>query len=301
MSFRSLGLTFRMNDYTVGKCVSSVVDAIWNHFYQRHLSVPDKKQFEEIAAGFSERWNFIHAIGCIDGKHIRIKCPKQSGTTYFNYKKFYSVVLQAVADYRCRFIFVDVGGYGKQHDGQTFAASTLPTFLENCNNTLPQASPVDGIAENLPFVMLGDDAYPLKTYLMKPYSKRLLSHEEKVFNYRLSRARRCIECAFGILTAKWRLLGKCIETEVDKAERIVKAICLLHNIIIDREGVDFFKSTKLQDADSLSESSLQQIRSCRTFNRSSNQANIIRDTFKSYFNGIGAVPWQNERVSNNLQ
>lgn len=294
MSFRSLGLTFRLNDYTVGQCVSSVVDAIWKNFYQRHLPVPDQKKFEEIAAGFHERWNFIHAVGCIDGKHIRIKCPKQSGTTYFNYKKFFSIVLQAVADYRCRFIFVDVGGYGKQSDGGTFSASTLSTFLENCHATLPQPSPVEGIVTDMPFVMLGDDAYPLKTYLMKPYSKRHLSHEEKVFNYRLSRARRCVECAFGIMAAKWRLLGKCIETEIDKAERIVKCICLLHNIIIDREGGDFFSSAKLQDC--LIESPLQQSSSSRTFNRPSQQAQIIRDTFKSYFNGIGAVPWQNERV-----
>ncbi|XP_072380701.1 uncharacterized protein [Diabrotica undecimpunctata] len=154
MSFRSLGLTFRMNDYTVGKCVSSVVDAIWNNFYERHLSVPDQKEFEQIAVEFNERWNFIHAIGCIDGKHIRIKCPKQSGTTYFNYKKYFSVVLQAVADYRCRFLFVDVGGYGKQHDGQTFTASTLSTFLENCHNTLPQPLPIEGIATNMPLLCL---------------------------------------------------------------------------------------------------------------------------------------------------
>ncbi|KAG8238233.1 hypothetical protein J437_LFUL018003 [Ladona fulva] len=293
MSFRSLGLTFRMNDYTVGQCVSSVVDAIWKHFSQLHLPVPDQKMFEEIAAGFQERWNFIHAIGCIDGKHIRIKCPKESGTMFYNYKHFFSIVLQAVADYRCRFIFVDVGGYGKQSDGGTFYASYLSTFLENCRANLPPPSYVEGIVTDMPFVILGDDAYPLKTYLMKPYSKRFLSYEEKVFNYRLSRARRCVECAFGIMCAKWRLLGKCIETDVNKAEKIVKCICLLHNIIINREGNDF-NSAALQD--SLNESPLQRSRSARTFNRSTRQAQIIRDTLKSYYNGIGAVPWQNERV-----
>ena len=43
-------------------------------------------------------------------------------------------------------------------------------------------------------------------------------------------------CAFGILTAKWRLLNKVMETNVNKAERIVRCICLLHNVIIDTEG-----------------------------------------------------------------
>lgn len=202
LSFRSLGLTFRINDYTVGKCVSLVVDAIWNNFYQQHLPVPDHRMLVEIATGFQERWNFPHAVGCLDGKHIRILCPKKSGTMFYNYKNFFSVVLQAVADHRCRFIFVDVGGYGKQSDGGTLSASSLSTFLENCHTNLPPSSHIEGIVTDMPFVILADDAYPLKTYIMKPYSRRNLSHEEKIFNYRLSRARRCVVCAFGIMTAK---------------------------------------------------------------------------------------------------
>lgn len=146
---------------------------------------------------------------------------------FYNYKHVFSIVLQAVADHRCRFVFVDVGGYGKQSDAGTFSASSLSTFLENCHTNLPPSSHIEGIVTDMPFVMLADDAYPLMTYLMKPYSRRNLSHEEKIFNYRLSRARRCVECAFGIMTAKWRLLGKCIETNVGKAEIIVKCICLI--------------------------------------------------------------------------
>ena len=83
----------------------------------------------------------------------------------------------------------------------------------------------------MPFAILGDEAYPLKTYLTKSFAGKDLSFEERVFNYRLSRARRSVVCAFGILTAKWRLLNKAIETNVNKAERIVRCICLLHNII----------------------------------------------------------------------
>jgi hypothetical protein len=70
----------------------------------------------------------------------------------------------------------------------------------------------------MPFVIIGDEAYPLKTYLMKPFARKDLSYEERVFNYRLSRTRRCVECPFGILTAKWRLLNKAIETNVNEAE-----------------------------------------------------------------------------------
>ena len=92
----------------------------------------------------------------------------------------------------------------------------------------------------MPFVILGDETYPLKTYLMKPFTKRDLPCEERVFNYGLSRARGCVECAFGILMAKWRLLNKAIETKANKAERAVRCICLLHNVIIDLEGTTHY-------------------------------------------------------------
>jgi hypothetical protein len=71
---------------------------------------------------------------------------------------------------------------------------------------------------------------------MKPFARKDLCSEERVFNCKLSWARRYIEWAFGILTAKWWLLNKTIEVNINKAERIVRWICLLHSIIIDTKG-----------------------------------------------------------------
>jgi hypothetical protein len=113
-----------MDDYTVGKLVGSVVDALWQRLSARHMTVPSNDEFLRIAEGFKERWNFPNVVGCIDGKHVRIKCPKDSGTMYHCYKHFFSIVLQGVADSQCRFSFIDVSGYGKQSDCGTFDAST---------------------------------------------------------------------------------------------------------------------------------------------------------------------------------
>jgi len=145
-------------------------------------------------------------------------------------------VSQRVADSESKFIFKDKRSYGKQSDGGIFSASTLYYFLEDFESTLPKTVSFEGSAAEMPFVILGDEAYPLKTYLMKPLVRKVLSCEEHDFNYRLSRARRCVECAFGILTAKWRLLNKAIGTDINYAEQIVRCICLLHNIITDLEG-----------------------------------------------------------------
>lgn len=84
------------------------------------MQVPDVQGLKAIAEGFANKWQFPHCLSCIDGKHIRIKCPPQSGTLFYNYKKFFSIVLQAVIDYRYRFTSIDVGAFGKQSDSGVF-------------------------------------------------------------------------------------------------------------------------------------------------------------------------------------
>lgn len=131
---------------------------------------------------------------------------------------------------------IDVGAKGSKHYGGTFSASSLCVKLETNTFNMPTDSQLPHSTITVPNVIIADDAYPLKTYLLKPYAKRNLTPAKTCFNYRLSRARRCIECAFGILCAKWRILGKAIETSVENAVVIIKCACLLHNIVRDKDG-----------------------------------------------------------------
>ena len=77
------------------------------------IAVPTKEQWEQIAIDFEKNANFPHCIGAVDGKHIRLIKPAESGSMYYNYKHFFSVVLMAIADCNYRFIYVDIGSYGK--------------------------------------------------------------------------------------------------------------------------------------------------------------------------------------------
>lgn len=131
---------------------------------------------------------FPNCLGAVDGKHIRIIKPAQSGS-YYNYIKYFSIILMAVCDSNYMFTFVDVGSYGRHAD------STLSTFnkrlMENKLNK-PAPSSISRNGPVLPNVFVGDEAFSLQKKLLRPYGRNNLPEQKRVFNYRLSRARRFI-------------------------------------------------------------------------------------------------------------
>ncbi|KAJ8969855.1 hypothetical protein NQ317_005149 [Molorchus minor] len=134
-----------------------------------------------------------------NGKHIiNIQCPVKAGSLYYNYKEQHPVVLLALVDADYKFIAVEVGSYGRNSDGGIFNKSNIGTMLENNLLHVPGKSPLEPNGEPLPHVILGDEAFPLKSYLHHPFSKKALRGNEhnKMFNYRLSRARRVVENLF---------------------------------------------------------------------------------------------------------
>ena len=93
----------------------------------------------------------------------------------------------------------------------------------------PESLPFDD--ENMPYFLVGDDTFPLKTWMMKPFAHRNQTHEEAFFNYRLSRARRIVENCFTILVHRWRCLLGTLQQEPDTCTLIVKACLCLHNLM----------------------------------------------------------------------
>lgn len=129
-SFKTLGYSFRISDVTVGRIVKEICEAIWDNLHALHIPFPKEDEVEPIVQEFWNKWKFPNCVGCIDGKHLRIKNPRHSGSLYRNYKQFFSIVLQAVAGPDYRFIAIHVGAYGKESDGGIFRIPAFPRNLK---------------------------------------------------------------------------------------------------------------------------------------------------------------------------
>ena len=202
-NYKTLKYNFRVGDNTISLFIPEVADAIYEEYAPEHLHCPSTpEEWQAVADAFGKLWQFHNCVGAVDGKHVGIRAPAHSGTFYHNYKGFFSIILMAVCDARYRFLFVDVGANGSCSDAGVFRDTNIYRAVmdETINFPEPQLIPHD--TKPLPFFFCGDDAFGLKRWMMKPYPRIGLAHDERIFNYRLSRARRIVESAFGLLSQR---------------------------------------------------------------------------------------------------
>ena len=231
-SQQSLSFHFRLGRSTISHLLRETCDAVWEALSEDYLKTPSSTaDWINISEEFEEEWNFPHCIGALDGKHIMMECPQNGGSLYYNYKHFHSIVLLAVCDAKYCFSFIDIGAFGGNNDAAVLSDSAFGQSFDNSPNKLNIPAPAPHGSKTLPYVLLGDDIFPLKPWLLKPYPGKKLTEEQRVYNYRLSRARRTIENAFGILSTKWRIFRTAIKANVDLVESIVKSTVCLHNYL----------------------------------------------------------------------
>ncbi|KAL3222167.1 hypothetical protein MRX96_028904 [Rhipicephalus microplus] len=186
---QDIALSFRVGISTAREAVQETCAALWSRLKPLYMPEPKTETWLHIAEGFSRTWQFPNCIGAVDGKHIQIKCPPNSGSMYFNYKGTYSIVLLAVVDSDYKFVIVDVGAYGKQSDGGVLEQSKFGCRLENGKLHIPRDLELPNTSHPAPCVFVGDEAFQLRTDFLRPYPGRWLEDEKRIFNYRLSRAR----------------------------------------------------------------------------------------------------------------
>ena len=149
-----------------------------------------------------------------------------SGSFYYNYKGFFSIVLLAVIDADYKFIYCDIAANGAGSDAGIFNDAELKEYLETNQVGLPPPEPLPGDDKPLSYFLVADDAFALKTWLMKPLPLRNMTDSQRVFNYRLSRARRVVENAFGITDERFRCLLTALPQQPDRVATIVLSCCV---------------------------------------------------------------------------
>ena len=139
------------------------------------------------------------------------------------------------------FVYADVGAEGKASDGGVWKKSDLFQLLHHPENVLnvPKPELIPGVDHPIPYFIVGDDAFALGEQLMKPFPHTGLDDRGRIFNYRLSRARRCVENAFGILSTRFRIFRKEIEMRPEGAQKVVLAAVVLHNMLRIKCGASY--------------------------------------------------------------
>lgn len=272
-------------------------------FFQMPATAED---WLKISEDFETLWQFPNCLGSLDGKHITLQAPFNSGSEYFNYKGFFSIVLFALVDANYNFLYVDIGCQGRISDGGVFRNSELHRRITNHTLELPPPKPLPQMHKDIPYVFVADEAFPLTETIMKPYAGvHPKGSSERIFNFRLSRARRVVENTFGIISSVFRVLRKPLLLAPEKAQLVVMAVACLHNYLkrsksssnsyIPPGALDIEVNGRLLEGswrNAQCADGFQHIRNVPR--RATLQAKDIRREFANYFTTTGAISWQSQ-------
>ena len=106
------------------------------HLLPKYVQLPQGEKLRDIVRGFELCWGFPQAVGAIDDTHIPIICPQESASDYFNWKGYYSIIMQALVDFCGLYMDVYIGWPGKVHDARVFAETSI-YWKANAGTLLP--------------------------------------------------------------------------------------------------------------------------------------------------------------------
>ncbi|XP_050715779.1 uncharacterized protein LOC126998330 [Eriocheir sinensis] len=306
-SQQSLSYQFRVSQPLISKIIPSVCTAIYEVLQPIYMRVPTtQEEWRKVAAEFHRLWNYPNCLGSCDGKRILVAKPANSGSGFLDYKGHSSIILMALVDANYKFLYVDVSTNGSVSDSEAWDKCTLKAVLENNDVQVPSPEKLPFSQRMTPFVIIADDAFPLKPWIMKPYPGKDLCMDKLIHNYRLSRAKRLSENAFGILVSRFQIFRQPIRTSPECVEKIALATTVLHNYLcvsshqtyaplelLDREDI----SNRKMVAGQWRDHTCGALENLHAQGRRPTQVAIyVRNTFCDYFNNEGKVPWQEDMV-----
>lgn len=243
---------------------------------------PTPEEWLKVAKRFEENWQFPHCLGSLDGKHVVLQAPINSGSEYFNYKRSFSIVLLGLADSQYNFLFAEIGCHGRISDGGVFKNSTLYNILETDENKPPDV-PLPGRNLPVPYVIVADSAFELSKRLLKPFpGVPPVGSIKRKFNEQLSRARVVVENTFGILSSVFRVFRQPMLLQPNKAKHVTMTCILLHNFLKNSStSSQLYMPTNMDEISLRDSHCLIPLRNVSR--RPTVTASEIRDEFANYF------------------
>ncbi|KAF0764503.1 protein ANTAGONIST OF LIKE HETEROCHROMATIN PROTEIN 1-like [Aphis craccivora] len=197
-----------------------------------------------------------------------------------------------MVDANYKFVAVDVGSYRREGDSGIFLKSDLGKKVLNGTFGFPDGNALPGSDTVLPYVIIGDEAFRLDTHIMKPYTRKSAKDDasKAVFNYRLSRARRVTENAFGLLSQVFRVFYQTININPETCDSMILVACCLHNML--REGYLEKNGKVFYNYDSEESRTINNMISIVREGGFNADGFHVRDAFKQFFMNEGAVSFQ---------
>ena len=230
-SYVSLAPVFNVGKATAIEAVQDVVNVLYDKRNQYIKFPTTPAETEECIATFLETGSELpNVAGAIDGTHIAMIAPRVDAVDYFSRYQKHDMIVQGVVDGTGKFIDAVAGFPGSAHDSRVLRNSFIYDEAEQGN--ILQAPRVNIDGHEIGPYLVGDSAYPLLPWLIKPFPEGTRDPEEKTFNKELSTARVTVERAFGILKGRWRVLQKRLDSSLKFAIKTTIACIVLHNFCI---------------------------------------------------------------------
>ncbi|KAJ8897420.1 hypothetical protein PR048_002766 [Dryococelus australis] len=263
------------------------------------------KEWLETSHQFESMWQFTNCVGCMDGKHVLVNKPPGSGSLFYNYKGTFSVVLFAVVNANYEFMYVHSGVHGSVADSGGLKHTNFYENLMSGNLNLPLPSLLPGTDILAPYVFLVDEAFAISEHVLKPFPQKNLTHGKRIFNYRLSRAKRVVESVFGVLSSRFHLFQKPILLDIDNVDNVVLACCVLCNYL--RRNSRGYITNSCVDNEDIENGSCREgnwWRGNAWINLDRNNVtpqsqigNNVRNILTDYLYGTGSVPFQKRMIN----
>ncbi|KAM3913212.1 uncharacterized protein RB166_018524 [Leptodactylus fuscus] len=283
-TFRTMHRQLGVSVPTIANIVKTTCKIIWKDLQPVVMPTPTLETWSEVAAGFDNAVNFPNCLGAVDAQHIRVLRPLDSGSKPLDHKKYFSVVVLAVADTNCKFVAIDVGSYDNTGDKRVLNASRVQQQILQDQISLPAPRPFPGTSNPIPLVMVSNNVFTVTPPLLRPYQGHGLDNRRRMYNCRLWRARQFVESTFAIMAVRWEVFCSAIQLDVATAESVLRACCVLHNYVRNSDGGEVDLNTQMPSAGAVIGQS---------YDIPPDNGLHLRDRFADHFaSPEGAVTWQ---------